>query len=563
MTRRPPRHSRCSRHPEHPIGALWSAALAALLLVACQGEIGNANGSPEPENLGPGAIEDPAEDVLPSNVRRLSRGELDRVMGSLLHTTFPYASTMLPEDDQEREGLFLHWAFDNRYTHQPTERVLVQAYEGLAREAASQLVADAERLAMVLPCSPSGASDTACFEEFVRTFGRRAFRRPLTDEEVARMMPLMAEADTDDDFNVAIDLALRAFLQAPDFLYRIEIGVPLADHEGVRQLDAYAIATRMALFLWGTGPTDELLDLAETGVLDTVEGRRETAFDMLQDPQALDQVDRFHALWLGYRQLPHSPELTTSMRLETRGLIERVVFAEDAPYMDIFRATDTFIDARLAEHYGMTLSGDEPAFVEYEDAGRAGILAHGAVLGAFSTGGDTSTTRRGIHVRERLLCQVIPPPPPTVNVDDIPETNCKSEFLEVHQMGACGGCHTLMDPVGWGLENYDLEGRYREHDEGKPECQIDGEGEIDNRAFNGPRELGELLIDGGRLERCVVRQVMRFAMGREELPSDEPYLAYLSEDRVGTDWTFQELLIDIVANERFALVREDINDGGE
>lgn len=527
-----------------------------MLLAACQGEIGSIPNL-TPEELGPGAVQDPAEDVTPSNLRRLSRGELDRVIGSLVHTTFPYASTMLPEDDQEREGLFLHWAFDNRYTHQPTERVLVQAYEGLAREVASQLVADEERLAMVMPCSPSGTDDATCFEEFVRTFGRRAFRRPLTDEEVTLMMPLLGEAAADDDFNVAIDLALRAFLQAPDFLYRVEVGTPLDGYEGVRELDGYAIATRMALFLWGTGPSDELLDLAESGALLSVDGRREAAFDMLQDPQALDQVDRFHALWLGYRQLPHSPELTTSMRLETRGLIERVVFTEDAPYMDLFRATDTFIDARLAEHYGMTLPGDEPAFVEYEDTGRGGILAHGSVLGAFSTGGDTSTTRRGIHVRERLLCQVIPPPPPTVNVDDIPETNCKSEFLEVHQMGACGGCHLLMDPVGWGLENYDLEGRYREHDDGKPECVIDGEGQISDRDFTGPRELGEILIDGGRLESCVVRQVMRFAMGREELPDDEPFIRFLSSTRIGTDWTFQELLIDIVANERFALVRED------
>ncbi|MFK8000858.1 MAG: DUF1595 domain-containing protein, partial [Polyangiales bacterium] len=287
-----------------------------MLLSACQGEIGSIPNL-TPEELGPGSVQDPAEDVTPSNLRRLSRGELDRVIGSLVHTTFPYASTMLPEDDQEREGLFLHWAFDNRYTHQPTERVLVQAYEGLAREVASQLVADEERLAMVLPCSPSGADDAACFEEFVRTFGRRAFRRPLNDEEVALMMPLLGEAAVDDDFKVAVDLALRAFLQAPDFLYRVEVGTPLDGYEGVRELDAYAIATRMALFLWGTGPSDELLDLAESGALLTTDGRREAAFDMLQDPQALDQVDRFHALWLGYRQLPHSPELTTSMRLET------------------------------------------------------------------------------------------------------------------------------------------------------------------------------------------------------------------------------------------------------
>lgn len=532
-----------------------------VMLVGCQGVIGDAGGPGADDPDRPGASKDPLEEVPVSNARRLSREELDLAIGALLQTNRRYASELLPEDDQEREGFFLHWPFDNRYTHQRSEKVLIQAYESLAREAAAELIADDERRALVLPCEPSGADDAACFEAFLRDFGRRAFRRPMQDDEVARLMPLFAEAGEDDDFYSAIDLAVRVFLQSPDFLYRVELGSPVEEHEGLRALDGYEIATRMAFFLWGTGPDDELLDMAADGLLDSADARRDVAAIMLEAPEAIDQVERFHAQWLGFRQLPHSPELTTSMRLETRALLERTIFELDAPYMDVFRASDTFIDERLAEHYDMTSPGSEPAFVDYEDPTRGGLLSHGSVLGAFNTGGDTSTTRRGVFVRERLMCQVIPPPPPTVNVDDLPETECKSELIEVHQQGACGGCHRLMDPVGWGLENFDLAGRYREHDDGNPDCAIDGMGELDGMAFRGPRELAGLLIASGELEECAVLQVMRFALGREEQADDAGFIRELTEPRVGTEWTFRELLLDIVSNERFGYVREDETDG--
>ena len=530
-------------------------------LSGCQGVIGDAGGHDPDDPDRPGVTKNPLEEVPVSNARRLSRDELDHALGTLLHTHRRFATELLPEDDQEREGLFLHWPFDNRYTHQRSDKVLVQAYESLAREAALDLVADEERRMAVLPCEPSGADDAACFEAFLRDFGRRAFRRPLGEDEVARFMPLFAEAGADGDFFAAVDLAVRVFVQSPDFLYRVELGTPHEEHEGLRALDGYELATRMAFFLWGRGPDDELLDLAADGALESPEMRRDVAHLMLDAPEAIDQVERFHAQWLGFRQLPHSPELTTSMRLETRALLERTIFELDAPYMDVFRARDTFIDERLAEHYGMPSPGAEAAFVDYEDAARAGILSHGSVLGAFNTGGDTSTTRRGVFVRERLMCQEIPPPPPTVNVDDLPETECKSELIEVHQQGACGGCHRLMDPVGWGLENFDLAGRYREHDDGKPECSIDGNGELDGAPFRGPAELSALLIASGDLDACVVLQVMRFALGREEQPDDAGFIRELTEARVGREWTFRELLVDIVANERFGYVREDMRDG--
>jgi hypothetical protein len=219
---------------------------------------------------------------------------------------------------------------------------------------------------------------------------------------------------------------------------------------------------------------------------------------------------------------------------------------------------ETYVSAELAEHYGLPAPDGDAGWVSYEGTGRGGILGHGAVLSGFSTGGDTSVTRRGIFVRERLLCAVLPPPPPNVNADDIPETHCKSEQVEAHQQGACAGCHAQMDPIGWGLENYDLAGQFRANDPGKPECPIDGAGELPGYgSFTGPAELGELLADGDELEACVIRQVVRYTMGREENADDDAFIDELVSQRAGTAWGFRDLLVDVVASDRFALTRRD------
>ncbi len=468
------------------------------------------------------------------------------------------ATTHLPEDDQEREGMFLHWPFDNAYPLQRADNVMVSGYETIADAVAAHVTSDGAVVGSLVPCSPSGPGDTLCLRSFVEDFGLLAFRRPLESEEVDRFMTLAPLAEEAGDFEFGVGLVIRAMLQSPDFLYRVEIGTPVPGMTDVYVLNGFEIATRMSYLLWGSTPDRWLLDLASSGELETAEGRAAAAADMLDDPRALNQMDRFHAQWLGYNTLFHSPELTEAMREETRALIERVVFEEDLPYLDLFRMGETYVSAELAEHYGLPAPDGDAGWVSYDGTGRGGILGHGAVLSGFSTGGDTSVTRRGIFVRERLLCTTLPPPPPNVNADDIPETHCKSEEVEAHQQGACGSCHNQMDPIGWGLENYDLAGQFRAHDPGKPECPIDGAGELPGYGeFSGPAELGQLLTDGDELEACIIRQVVRYTMGREETDDDEAFIGELVEQRAGTAWGLRDLLIDLVASDRFALTRRN------
>ena len=241
---------------------------------------------------------------------------------------------------------------------------------------------------------------------------------------IQRYLALQSVSVEAQDFYVGIDLVLRAMLQDPEFLYRIEIGTAVAGTPGVFSLNQFEVATRLSYFVLGTTPPDALLDLAEKNKLQSVSDRRDAVSMLFSDPRARDRVDYFHALWLSYHQLPHPPELTTAMRTESAALVARVVFDKPGDYFDLFKSQETFVNDFLADHYGLPKPGSTTgAWVSYGQSPRRGILSQGAVLSAGAKFDDTSPTLRGIFIRTRLLCQTIPPPPPTVNVDKPPESS--------------------------------------------------------------------------------------------------------------------------------------------
>jgi hypothetical protein len=266
-------------------------------------------------------------------------------------------------------------------------------------------------------------------------------------------------------------------------------------------------------------------------------------------------------MWLGYRVIPHAAELAAAFDRETTALLDRVIFDEPQSYTNLFTFSETYIDAMLAEHYGLDAPSSGSDWVAYGDSGRAGLLSHGAVLSAFGKFSDTSPTQRGIFIRTRLLCEALRPPPPDVMADRPPgdmDAVCKWDRYEQHRASdACAGCHAQTDPIGFGLERYDLAGRYREHDEGLPECAIEGSGAVlPYGEFSGPAELGELLVDSGVLERCVVSQLMQFALGRPLEDGEDQLVDQLSEAFTQGDTELVTLLTAIVASESFALRKE-------
>jgi hypothetical protein len=493
-----------------------------------------------------------------SSARRMSRSELDHVLRDLLGDGANAASELLSED--------AYSPYDNDYTTQTVGAALIDSLAALADDVAARIVGTPALRAQLLPCEPTGPGDAACFEETAAQLTRRAFRRTLSDEELAPYLTLLDFAtedipEVDNDFDTALELLLRAVLMDPEFLYRIEAGTP-TDMADIVALTGVEIATRMSFLIWGSIPDDALLEAAEAGELASAAGRRTQVERMLEDERAKEQLHRFHAMWLGYRVIPHAPELAAAFDRETSALIDRVIFEERASYTSLFTYAETYLDDMLAQHYGLPQPASGEGWVEYGDSGRAGILSHGSVLSAFGKFSDTSPTQRGILIRSRLLCEKIAPPPPTVMADKPPgdmDAVCKWDRYAEHRASgsSCASCHAQMDPIGFGLENYDLAGRFREHDDGLPECTIAGEGDVPPYgSFSGPAELGALLVDSGALERCVVKQVLTFALGRELAAEEDSLVDGLTAQLVDQDAVFTELLHAYVASGAFVLRKE-------
>jgi hypothetical protein len=249
---------------------------------------------------------------------------------------------------------------------------------------------------------------------------------------------------------------------------------------------------------------------------------------------------------------------------ETTALVDRVIFDEKRSYLDLFRAGETYVNDFLADHYGMPRPANGAGWVAYEDPMRAGILSHGSVLASFSKFSDTSPTQRGILVRTRLMCQEIPPPPPEVDVDQPPsggpEAVCKKDRYAAHidQSSSCYNCHSGMDPIGFGLENYDIAGRFRATDDGLPQCSIDGIGNLPNDLgrFSGPKQLAERLIELEMIQKCAVRQLYRFSIGRKPQPIEDQPIDALYAAFEANGFAFDELVLDYVASDAFTLKKE-------
>jgi len=531
---------------------LWRyfALSACVCLAACTGKISQSGGG---NPGGPPAV-DPIL-AVESGVRRLSQAELDNTLSDLLGEDTAPASRLLNEDEFR--------PFDNDYTIQQASDALITSLEALAEEVAERAVGDAARRSALVPCTPTSPGDAGCFREFLNGFLPRALRRAVTAEDVESYMPLLDFATEDNavvnnDFYTAVKLAVSATLQDPEFLYRVERGSP-GSTPGLLELDGYEIASRMSYLLWATMPDDALFAAAASGTLNTAEGRRAEAARLLEDPRARTQLHRFHAMWLGYRSIPHTAELVDAFNRETSALIDRVILEEPGSYLRLFTMGETFVDDALADHYGLPRPTDGEGWVSYEGTGRAGILGHGSLLAAFSKFEDTSPTQRGILVRTRFMCEEVPRPPPDIDTDQPPQgamdAVCKYDRYAEHrdQSSSCAGCHSLVDPIGFGLENFDVAGRYREHDDGLPECIIEGTGEIVGVGdFSSPAELSQLLVDNQYVDACAVQQFLTYAWGRPPSVYEEELLAEMTGSLRDGAHDFKAFMLGFLGSDRFA-----------
>ncbi len=450
----------------------------------------------------------------------------------------------------------------------------IAAYETSARAAAAVAVQDPARIAAYLGCEPQGPEDAACHESFVRAFGRLAWRRPLDADEVTRYVAVaQAAALESGDFMAGVENAIATFLQSPNFLYQVEIGEPDPQDPSRRYLSGREMATRMSFFLLDTTPSAALLDAADQGALDTAEGVRAAAEVMLDEAGARVALGNYFGEVLRLRRLDTlakdpvifpqwSPALAEAMRTETLMLIEDIVWQRDADFREFLDAPYTFVNDLLGALYGLSPPGDgvfTEAFIKVPlpiETKRGGILGQASILSIFAHISTTSPTLRGKFVREALMCESIPAPPPDV-VPVIPPAGDAAptmrERLEQHLVDpACASCHLAMDPIGFGLENFNGIGVYREVENG---AMIDTVSELSGvGAFDGARELGALLKESDGVARCVIRNIYRHATGHVENPSELAALDRLGETFADHGYRMKDLLVELVGSPTFRMV---------
>lgn len=424
-----------------------------------------------------------------------------------------------------------------------------------------------------------GVSLTEAAAQVVRRFASRAFRRPATDDEVARYVRLIeAAVARGDTFEEGVQLAVQAILVSPHFLFRVERDPRPDDPGAVRELTDYEIASRLSYFLWSSMPDEELFALAEKGEL-----RNPAVLDaqlrrMLRDEKARALAENFGGQWLNlsrHDEFSPDPEiagrfgtqLREDMRRETLLFFEAVM-REDRPISDFLLADYTFVNERLAKHYGIEgVQGEEFRRVSLKGLSgqeRSGVLTHASVLSLTSNPRRTSPVLRGKWILENMLGSA--PPPPPAGVPDLEVTQKAHEGatlrqqLEIHRASpTCASCHVTMDAIGFGFENFDILGRWRTEAGGHP---VDASGELPSgEKFSGPLELVEIL--GKRqadFSRCLTEKMLVYALGRGLRPYDrctvDEIVARLARD----GGRFSGLVSGIVHSDPFLKRR---GDGGQ
>jgi len=416
-----------------------------------------------------------------------------------------------------------------------------------------------------------GEKDDACARRILSTFTSRAWRRPVSGGELAKLMRFVEMAKREGDtFEAGIQLAIKAVLVSPQFLFRIERD---SAESGARPLNGYEIASRLSCFLWSSMPDDALLAAAADGSLLREDGMLAQVTRMLADPKSAALAENFAGQWLELRNLNSvSPDpkrfpewdadLREAMRRETL-LFFAEVMRNDRSLLDLIDGRFSYLNERLARHYGVEgVTGRKFQRVELDGAQRSGVLTHASVLTVTSYPTRTSPVQRGLWVLENFLAT--PPPVPPANVPPLDEAKIGTEMslrqqLERHRADPnCAVCHTKMDSLGFGLENYDPVGGWRSHD-GK--FAVDAAGALPGgRAFTTPGEMKQVLkADGEAFAHSLVEKMLTYGLGRGLEPPDKPVVRAAVSRVVRDGYKFSALIREIVLSPPFRQRRAEIS----
>jgi hypothetical protein len=549
--------------PTRPPVLVGLLAGSALLVLGCTGNIGEGKSTPRgggnhdpsgpvPPGGGGGGDGTPiapdaprtcnADQLGPSPLHRLTRVEYDNTIRDLVGEDLKLARDFT---EDERAGTFS----GNSFT--PIGELQFTQY---ATGAAAVADKAASLLPKVVPCDPATAG---CSVQFIKQFGRRALRRPLEDAEVARYQALFDVGQKGMDFANGVRLVVEAMLESPKFIYLVEGPGPLTQHQ---------MAARLSYFLWDSPPDAQLAAAADTGQLGTIAGLRQQAKRLLADPRALAIVTDFHEQWLGLERLPKLQKdamlyadfdaLRPAVIEETGRFVAEVMKTEGGRLETLLAAPYSVVNGPLAALYGAGGSAtDDWHKVMLDPKQRAGLLTEASFLAANGAFDGSSPIRRGLAVRERVLCAEMPVPPPTVdqNVPPLMPGDTTRQRFDRHRADpSCAGCHELMDKLGYAFESYDGVGRYRTEERGKP---VDDSGEIIGTdvdgAFKGAAEMAHKLAKSKQVQDCATTQWFRYAFGRLETDLDKCMLTSLQKTFAAADFRVADLMMAIVESDAF------------
>lgn len=461
--------------------------------------------------------------------------------------------------------------FDNNEAVLSVTPNLWADYQRAAEELAALIVADPAKVAALVPAD-EGQGNEARARAFIETIGKRAYRRPLTAQEIDKHVALFNEAPSlidGDPFLAGVEHVLSAFFQSPHFIYRVE-GTRKPRPDGLIPLGPYELASRLSYLLWNTMPDDVLFEAAAAGELDTKEGLRAHAERMLADPQAREVILSFHSQLFDWRKFgdlykdpavfpEFVPEIGKDLIREAELFVEDVVFEQEGGFHELLTSRAAFVNDRLAPIYDVAApNGAEFGKVELDADKRSGLLTRAGFLAANGTARASDPIHRGVFVNLRVLCARLPPPPN--NVPPLPPVEGKTtrEIVAGHTgKGTCGAsCHgTLINPAGFAFENYDAIGRYRSEDNGFPVNAADAYPLGGGMAtFNDAIEWSQMLAESREANECFAKNWLEFAYGRDAEVEDNALIMKLGEAS-RTGMSVKDLLLELIASDAFSTRR--------
>jgi hypothetical protein len=452
------------------------------------------------------------------------------------------------------------------------DRILrVSSFEVRGPYNATGVSRTASRDRIFAACYPKAAAEEpACARQVLERIARRAFRRPVNDEDLTPLMAIYESGHKNADFDAGVRRAITAVLAHPDFLFRSDEPATALAPGSIYAIDDLALASRLSFFLWSSLPDDELLNVAASGKLRDPAVLRNEVKRMLADPRAITLASNFGAQWLNLSKLAEiTPEpslfpyasgagdLREDFKTEIKLFMDSV-FRGDQSVLELLRGRYSFVNERLALHYGInSVRGDQFRKVDLADSTRWGLLGKGGVLMASSYPNRTSPVLRGSYVLERIMGTPPPVPPPAVDALKENEAGKKPktvrELLESHRAKPqCFSCHEAMDPLGFALEGFDATGKRRDIDR-YARTPIDNKGQLpDGSQIKGPDDLRSALLKNPNLfVQNMVERLMIYGLGRTLEPQDMPTVRAIVRTAAADDYRFSTLVFNIVTSDAF------------